>query len=227
MDKVAVFFDLISGFLVTIDIAAPSWGQKFSRWLGKQLPRSDDTVNPLRLRTFLQNVFMTFLALLILISYAISKDISAGAPFQWSTVGLFLIGVIVGIFTIFILSIGIQWARRVYCRRHGATEYELDNPIFSSPTSQQDANLLTMIWPFFIVLGMLTLLLLRFATGTRMFLAPITLTLVLTIFILPTVMLSSRFFTNYIVANPEKPHYALARIGLIIFVISKIIYLVI
>ena len=227
MDKAAVFYDLIAGFLLTINISAPTWGRKFDKWLGKWLPRSDDAVNPLRLRTFLLNVFVTLLMLLILISYAISKDISASAPFQWSTVGLFLIGVIVGIFTIFILSLGIQWARRAYGRRQGTTKYDLDKPIFSSPTSQQDANLLTMIWPFSMILGMITLLLLRFATGARIFLAPIILTFVLTISILPTVMLSSRFFTNYLTTNPAKPHYALARIGLIIFVISKIVYFII
>lgn len=72
MDKVAIFYDLISGFLVAIDVAAPSFGQNVGMWLMRRLPRPNDTVNPLQARTLLLNLFLTFLPLLILISFAIS-----------------------------------------------------------------------------------------------------------------------------------------------------------
>lgn len=227
MDKVAIFYDLISGFLVAIDVAAPSLGQNIGKWLMRRLPRPDDTVNPLRARTFLLNLFLTLLPLSILVSFAISKDTSAGATFQWSTVGLFVLGVIIGVLVISMLSLAILWLRRAYTRRHGTITFVLDTPIFSSHTSAQDATLLGVIWSFFLILGTLALLLLRFATGTRVFLAAPILTFVLTVWVLPTAMLWNRSFTNYVAANPEKPYYALARIGLLIFVISKIIYLII
>jgi hypothetical protein len=225
MDKVAIFFDLLSGFLVTIDVAAPSWGQKTGSWLMRQLPGSDDTVNPLRPRTFLVNLFLTLLLLSILIFFAIAKDTSAGTTFSWSTVVLFYLGICVGVIIISMLSLAVFWLRRRYTRRHGTTKFVLDKPVFSSPTSAQDATLLAVIWSIFLILGALALFLLRFATGTRVFLAGPILTFVLTLWVLPTAMLSNRSFVNYVTANPEKPHYALARIGLLIFVISKIVYL--
>jgi hypothetical protein len=226
MDKVAVFYDLISGFLVAIDIAAPSLGQKFGKWLMKRLPRPDDTINPLQARTLLLTLFLALLPLLVLISFAVSKDIGADNTFHWSTVGLFILGVIFGVTFILIVSFVSLWIRRAYARRHGTTAFVLDTPIFSSPTSEQDAALLGMIWPFFLVLGILALLLLRFATGTRVILAGPILTFVLTLWVFPTAMLWNRSFANYVTANPEKPEYALARIGLLIFIISKIVYLI-
>ena len=227
MDKVAVFFDLISGLLVAIDVAAPSWGKRAGEWLIRQLPNLDDTVNPLRRRTFLLNLFLTLLPLSILISFAISKDVSAGAAFPWSTVGLFALGVIIGVVVISVLSLAILVLRRMYNRRHGTTDYVLDRPIFSSPTSAQDASFLGVMWAFFLILGTLALLLLRFAADTRVFLAAPILALILTVWVLPTAMLWNRSFARYVAANPERPYYALARTGLLIFVISKIIYLVV
>ena len=225
MDKVAVFYDLIAGFLVAIDVAAPSFGQSIGKWLIGQLPRPDDTVNALRVKTFLLNLFLTLLPLSILISFAISKDISAGATFSWSTVGLFALGVIAGVTVIFVVSLASLWLRRTYNRRHGTTTFVLDTAIFSSPTSAQDATLLGVIWSFFLIFGTFALLLLRFATATRVFLAAPILTFVLTVWVLPTAMLWNRSFVKYVAANPEKPHYALARIGLLVFVISKVVYL--
>lgn len=227
MEKVAVFWDLISGLLVAIDVAAPSWGKSVGEWLIRQLPSPEDTVNPLRIRTFRLNLFLTLLPLSILISFTISKDTSAGATFPWSTLCLFVLGVIIGVIVIFMLSLATLWLRRTYNRRHGTTTYVMDTPIFSSSTSAQDATLLGVMWSFFLISGTLALFLLRFATGTRVFLAAPILTFVLTVWILPTAMLWNRSFTKYVAANPEKPYYALARIGLLVFVISKIIYLIV
>lgn len=226
MDKVAICFDLLSGFLVAVDIAAPSWGQKIGKWLMRRLPGPNDTINPLQARTLLATLFLTLLTLLILISFAISKDLGAGTTFQWSMVGLFILGVISGIIFILIVAVVILWLRRTYARRHATTTFVLDTPIFSSPTSKQDADLLRRIWPFFLILGILALLLLRFATEARVFLAGPILTFILTVWVFPTAMLWSQSFTNYVTSNPEKPGYALARIGLLIFIISKVVHLI-
>jgi hypothetical protein len=145
MDKVAAVYDLIAGLLVAIDVVAPSWGQTAGKWLIEKLPRLDDTVNPLKVRTFLVNLFLTILTLVILISFAMSKDIRVGTPFPWSTVGLFVIGVIIGVIFIFVLSLVILGLRRIWNRRHGTTTYMLNKPIFSSSISAQDATLLGMI----------------------------------------------------------------------------------
>jgi len=226
MDKVAAVYDLIAGLLVAIDVVAPSRGQTAGKWLIERLPRLDDTVNPLKVRTFLVNLFLTILTLVILTSFAISKDMRAGTPFPWSTVGLFVIGVVISVIFISVLSLIILGLRGIWNRRHGTTTYVLNKPIFSSPTTAQDATLLGMLWLSFLILGVLALLLLRFATGTRTFLAPPILTFVLTCWVLPTAMLGNRLFVKYVASNPEKPYYALARIGLLIFIISKFIYII-
>ena len=225
MDKLAAFYDLISGLLVAIDVAAPSLGQHLGKWLIGRLPSADDTVNPLRLKTFRLSLFLALLPLSIIISFAIFKD--NGATFRWSTVGLLAIGVAIAVIVIFALSLAILQVRRHYNRRHGTTTYMLDKPIFSVPTSAQDATLLGVIWLVFLISGTLALLLLRFATGARVFLAAPILALVLTFCFLPTAMLWNRSLAKSAAANPEKPYYTLARIGLLIFVISKIIYLVV
>ncbi len=227
MDKLAIIYDLISGLLVSIDIIAPSLGQSMGKWLIRRLPESDDAVNPLKFRTFSLNLFLTLLPLSILVSFAIAKDMGTGATFQWSMVGLFSLGVIVGVPVVSILSLVILWLRRIYNRRRQTTTFVLDTPIFSPRTSAQDATLLALIWTFSLILGTLTLLLLRFATGENVFLAAPILTFVFTVWFLSTAMLWNRSFAKYISANPEKPYYTLARIGLLIFVLSKIVYLII
>lgn len=225
MDRLAVVYDLVSVTLVAIDVAAPSFGQRIGKWLIMRLPSQHDAVNPLQPRTLVVNLFLTIIPLSILISFAISKDTGAGATFRWSTVGLFVLGVIAGVILIVVLSLASLWLRRTYNRRRGTTAYVLDTPAFASHTTAQDATLLGVIWLFFLILGILALLLLRFATGTRFLLTAPILTFVLTLWVLPTAMLLNRSFVGYVSANPENPYYALARIGLLIFVISKIVYL--
>ena len=227
MEKVAAFYDLISGLLVAIDIVAPSWGNSVGEWLTRRLSSLDDTVNQIRARTLLSNLPLTLLPILILISFVISKSMSPGVSFPWSTVGLFGLGVAIGVIVIFVVSLVALWLRRTYSRRYGTTPYLLHTPLFSSPTSAQEATRLYVIWSFFLVAGTCALLLLRLVTDARVFLVAPILAFVLTVWVFPTAMLWNRSLVRYIAANPQRPHYALARIGLLIFVISKVIYVVI
>lgn len=226
MNKVAIFWDLATGFLVAIDLAAPTLGQIVGRWLREHLPKPEDTANPLQIKTFILNLCLTIFPLLILISFAVSKDMSRGAVSQWSTVGLFILGIIIGVSINFALTFTVLVARRIYLHRHRTTTYTLDKPIFSSETSAQEASLLLWIWSASMILGILALFLIRFATGTYAFLAAPILTFVLTFWVFPTATLWTHSFTKYVTANPEKPYYALARMGLLIFVISKIVALI-
>lgn len=227
MDKVATFWDLISGLLVTIDVVAPSSGQRAGKWLIARLPQSKDMLNPLHRRTFCLNLLLTLLLLTIMVSFAMSKGQSTGDIFQWSTVGWFTLGVFLGIVVVYLSMATILWRRRINIRRRRITSSILDEPIVPSHTSSEEATPLGAIWVCFLVLGITVLPLLHFATDTRVFLAAMISTFVITIWVLPTAMLSARSLINYFAANSEKPFYALARIGLLIFVASKIIELTI
>lgn len=190
------------------------------------MPSPDDTLNPLQFKTFIWNIFLTVLPIAILVSFAISKDISAGAIFNWPTVGLFILGMIIGVIITLTITTIILLAYRIYHQRHGATKFMLDKPIFILPTSKQEASLLRYIWFPFMILGLLPLLLIGLLGGMSEFLVAPILTFVLVLWVLPTVTLWARSFTKYVSANPQKPYYALARMGVLIFVISKIVVIV-
>jgi hypothetical protein len=216
MDKVAACCDLIAGFLVAIDIAAPSSGQAVGKWLIKRLPELNETVDLSNVKTFRLSLLFIIPTLAILTFFAIFKDMRAGTTSLWPTVGLFFIGMVIGVIFIFVLSRVISKLRRIYNCRHGTTT-----------TSSQDDTLLlgviVLIWFF----GVLAFLLLRFATGTRTFLAAPILTFVFTCWVLPAAVLWNRYFVkHHVTPTLEKPCYALARIGLLIFAISKLIYII-
>jgi len=223
MDKVAIFWDLATGLLIAIDIAAPNIGHIVGNWLIKHLPNPEDTVNPLQIKTLIVNLCLTIFPLSILVSYAMSKAMITGAAFQWSLVGLFTLGIVIGVSINITLTSAVLLIRRIVLHRHRTTTYILEEPIFSSQTYSHEASMLLWIWSASMVLGILALFLLGFATGIYSFLAAPILTFVITFWVFPTAMLWTHSFVKYVTANPRKPYYALARIGLLIFVISKVV----
>lgn len=199
--------DLVAGLLFAVDFLFPtSVGERAGKWLVSLLPKKADTLKPLKPKTFRMNALLTCMAVVGLVVWAIVKGESSTLQMIQDTIG-FVVGLVVGVIVVTSITFGFE---KLLMRFR--------------PESNS-----SLIWPLTfvasVVLGCISLYALRLATGELSVLAAPIVTFVLTLWILPCAIGYAGFIRGYIDATPEKPVYALSRIGLLIFVASKIIEL--
>ena len=207
--KLTTILDLIAGICMALDFLFPKVGEPAGRWLVRQLPDKHEVLDPLHPKTIRFNVIVTFFVLALIIAWAVAKDAGTSTtPQLWGTIGLFAIGSAMGATLITILALTLN---------------KLGKYIYILKTGSQLSYFMWLIG--FAVMILALYLVSSLATkGMIVFITP-TATFILTVVILPTAMMSAPSVRQFIDATPRKRVYAIARIGLIIFVTSKIIEL--
>jgi len=210
MTTLTTFLDLIAGLCVAADFLFPNRiGEKAGKWLVKQLPTKTEVINPLHRKTILFNAVITVFVLTLLVAWAIAKDPGVYTTREvWLSIGLFTIGIVFGV----ILMTSLTLVFYKIGRRFHIVENE--------------SELSTFIWLVSFIIMYYSLLLAAnlAAKGLTLFMTP-TATFILAVVILPTSMLSSSRVLRFIDATPHKRVYAIARIGLIIFIASRVMIL--
>ena len=209
MTNLTTTLDLIAGICMALDFIFPKVGEQIGRWLISQLPDKDEVQDPLHRKTVRFNVVVTLFILALIIAWAVAKDTGVYTTSQyWGTIGLFTLGSLFGSILITILALILK---------------KLGKYIH---TLQTGADLSYVMWlvGFAVMLSALFLVSNLTTRGLIVFIAP-TATFLLTVVILPTAMMSAPSTRKFLDATPRKRIYAIARMGLIIFVASKIIEL--
>ncbi len=210
MTTLTTILDLIAGLCVAADFLFPNRiGEKAGRWLVQQLPTKDEVVNPFHRRTILFNATITFVILSLLVAWAIAKDAGVYTTSQvWRSVGLFALGFVIGV--ILMTSLAFLFYKTGKYLKILVTESEV-NPF---------------IWfvSFFIMYLSLLLASSLATKGITEVMTP-TATFILAVMILPTSMLSAPSVLRFIDSTPNKRAYTIARIGLVLFIASRVMIL--
>lgn len=210
MTTLTTILDLIAGLCVAADFFFPNKiGEKAGKWLVQQLPTKNEVINPLHRRTILFNATITFIILFLLVAWAIARDTGVYTTSQvWLSVGLFALGIVIGV--VLMTSLAFLF-------------YKIGK-YFKIIVTESEVNPFTWFVSIFIMYFSL-LLAARLATiGIAEVMTPAA-TFMLAVMILPTSMLSAPSVLRFIDSTPNKRVYAIARIGLVLFIASRVMVL--
>jgi len=209
MSKWLIILDFISGLFFAVDFLFPEKiGKRLGDWLVKQLPEKDEARNPVRWKTIRFNIAVTLFVFALIIVWDMAKNAGEYTALQAATeVGWFAIGSFIAVLLATLIAFAINKLGSYF---------------------QSESELIRFTWQFTFIISFVVSLavlknVLRLATGELTFLAAPILSFILTLPIFPVVMMYATWIRQFIDLTPGKKVYAFSRIGLIIFIASKII----
>lgn len=207
MIKAAIILDLISGLFFAVDfLFPPSIGRSIGNWLVSLLPEKGKENEPLAKKTLKFNIIVSCLAVVGIVIWAMVVD--PGDYSAWQVVKsaiLYSVGLIVGI--IFCIFVPI-----------------ILNKLPKNLRPRTGRGIIIATWIIGMIIMFVIILALNFIAVNISILAPI-LIFVISVSMILIVMMSAKTIRKYVDATPNKRVYAISRIGLILFIISKIIYI--
>ncbi len=207
MIKTAIILDLISGLFFAIDYLFPKKvGDKIGRWLVSLLPEKGHANNPLSRKTLRFNAIVTCITIICFVIWAMVKD--PGTYNVWQIVksaGLYSVGLLLGV--------GFYIAMPL-----------LLNKLPKRIRPSDGYSIIGITWLIAIMAYFVFIFSLKSLAAHVNVLAP-ALIFIITISVLLMVMIVAEPIRRYVDATPNKRVYAISRIGLVLFIVSKIIEL--